>query len=89
MTELSESRKRIDEIDKQFVHLFEERMAVVNDIAEYKINSGMPILDSKREEEKLDAVSSLAHTDFNSAAVRDLFKQLLSISREYQKNLIK
>ncbi|MBO4395410.1 MAG: chorismate mutase [Eubacterium sp.] len=89
MIELNESRKRIDEIDKQIVSLFEERMAVVGDIAEYKINSGTPVLDSKREEEKLDSVSSLANSDFNKKAIRDLFKQILSISREYQNTLIR
>ncbi|EHO52027.1 hypothetical protein HMPREF9099_01563, partial [Lachnospiraceae bacterium oral taxon 082 str. F0431] len=45
MNELENLRERIDTIDKELITLFEERMNVVNDIAEYKINNNLPILN--------------------------------------------
>ena len=52
MIDLSESRKEIDEIDRQLVELFERRMKVSADVAEYKKRTGMPVLDQGRERAK-------------------------------------
>ncbi len=88
MVDLSESRKRIDEIDEQIVKLFEDRMAIAKDVAEYKVNVGKEVLDRAREIDKLDAVEKLTHNEFNRAAIRELFEQFMSISRKYQYGLI-
>ena len=50
MNELENLRERIDTIDKELIALFEERMNVVNDIAEYKIKNNLPILNQNRED---------------------------------------
>jgi len=50
MKDLSESRERITEIDKAMAELFEERMHLAKDIAEYKMERGLPVKDKKREE---------------------------------------
>ena len=34
--DLAESRKKIDEIDKEIVRLFQKRMGVATDVAAYK-----------------------------------------------------
>ena len=39
MTDLLECRKEIDVIDKEILRLFEKRMKVCEDVAEYKINT--------------------------------------------------
>ena len=36
MTELEKAREQIDRIDKEMARLFEERMAAVKTVAEYK-----------------------------------------------------
>ena len=36
MTDLQECRRKIDEIDNQMVELFEKRMKVCEEVAEYK-----------------------------------------------------
>ncbi len=84
MVDLSVSRERIDEIDGQIVKLFEERMEVANEVAKYKMETGKAVLDREREEQKLEKLSSLSHGDFNERAVRELFSQIMSISRKYQ-----
>ena len=84
MIDLSVSRERIDEIDSQIVALFEQRMAVANEVAKYKMETGRKVYDRQREEEKLECLSAMSHGVFNEHAVRELFSQIMSISRKYQ-----
>ena len=45
MKDLLDIRKDIDKIDEQIVKLYEERMKLTSDVAEYKINTGKQIFD--------------------------------------------
>ena len=47
MLDLNEIRGKIDTIDEKMVALFEERMAVCREVAQYKINTGKPVLDRR------------------------------------------
>ena len=38
MTDLQEIRKQIDEVDEQIVRLFERRMKLTKEVAEYKLS---------------------------------------------------
>ncbi len=87
MIDLQESRKKIDEVDRKMVELFEERMKLAIDIADYKRSVGKPIYDATREEEKLNTLTALTKNDFNKRAVADLFKQIMSLSRRLQYTL--
>ena len=42
-------RDQIDDIDKQIIRLFEERMDVAEQVARYKIGCGKPVYDPVRE----------------------------------------
>ena len=53
MTDLQECRRQIDEIDSEILRLFEKRMKVSEDVANYKIRTGKPVFDAVREREKL------------------------------------
>lgn len=88
MIELSETRKKIDEVDRQILALFEERMKLGNEVAEYKKIVGKPILDKEREQQKIKAMQALATNEFNKKAVAELFHQLMSLNRKYQYTLI-
>ena len=50
MKDLSEIREEIDKIDRQIVALYEARMKLTTEVAEYKISSGKPVLDKIREQ---------------------------------------
>ncbi|MEE3460540.1 MAG: prephenate dehydratase [Lachnospiraceae bacterium] len=82
--DLNDSRKEIDEIDKNIVSLFERRMQVANDIAKYKKSTGRKVYDPEREEQKLLTLTGLTDSGFGKLAVDDLFRQIMSISRKYQ-----
>ncbi len=86
--DLLECRDKLDEIDEKIVELFEERMAVCGEAAENKIASGKAVYDAEREKQKLDAVSAKANSEFNQIAVRELFSQMMTISRKYQYSIL-
>lgn len=88
MVDLTESRKKIDEVDQEIVALFETRMKLAMDIADYKRSVGKPIFDAAREEEKLTALKALTEDEFNKKAIADLFKQIMSMSRRLQYMLL-
>ncbi len=88
MRDLKELRVEIDRIDREMVELFEERMGISKEVAEYKIATGKKILDKERENQKIDAVKDLAHNDFNRHGVEELYKQIMGISRKLQYQLM-
>ena len=86
MSELNllDIRKDIDEVDRKIVELYEKRMELCKSVAEYKIENGKPVLDSKREQEKIEKVKTYADTPFDERGVEELFKHLMSMSRKFQ-----
>jgi len=88
MRELTELREAIDGIDQQIVELFEQRMQVTDEIAEYKFANGKKVFDREREAQKLTALRALAHDDFNRKGVTELFTQIMSMSRKKQYDLL-
>lgn len=86
--ELSELRGMLDEIDSRIVELYESRMDVSRQVAEYKIETGKKVLDRQREQEKLAKVKSLTHNEFNSFGVEELFEQIMSMSRKLQYQML-
>ena len=86
--DLKEIRKEIDDIDGKLVELFEKRMGLCRDVAEYKIETGMQVLDRKRETEKLAVLSEQASSEFTRYGVRELFTQIMSMSRKLQYELL-
>lgn len=86
--DLLELRKQIDAIDSQIVELYEKRMDVSRQVAEYKISTGKKVFDKQREAEKLARVKSLTHNEFNSHGIEELFEQIMSMSRKLQYRLL-
>lgn len=86
--DLKECREKLDGIDREIVRLFEERMAVCGQVAEYKIETGKAVYDGEREKQKLAAVREMAAGDQNKEAVEELFTQLMTMSRRYQYGLL-
>ncbi len=86
--DLQKLRDRIDDIDAQIVALYEKRMDVCAQVAEYKIETGKKVFDRAREEEKLRRIRAMAHNDFNAQGLGELFEQLMSMSRKLQYRLL-
>ncbi len=85
--DIKDLRVKIDEIDKGLVKLFAERMDVASKIAEYKRETGMPVLDAAREREKLSEVADLAGDDMRDY-VTVLYSLFFELSRGYQSKIL-
>ena len=88
MKDLLELRDEIDKIDREIVSLYEQRMEIAEGVAEYKINTGKKVFDKEREVSKLETLSGLASNEFNAYGVRELFEQIMAMSRKKQYQLL-
>lgn len=88
MQDLQKSRQEIDKVDRKIVELFEHRMQLTNEVAQYKLQTGRKVFDKEREAEKLRTLKEMAGNDFNRHGVQELFTQIMSMSRKLQYGLI-
>ncbi len=88
MKDLNKIREEIDEIDRQMVALYEERMRRTTEVAEYKISVGRQVLDKEREAEKLAKVKAQVQAQENRYGVGELFEQIMALSRKRQYQLM-
>ncbi len=86
--DLLDLRNKLDEVDEKIVELYEERMDLCSQVAQYKIETGRKVFDRQREQEKLAKVRSLASNEFNSHGVEELFEQLMAMSRKLQYQIL-
>lgn len=86
--DLQEIRKQLDGIDGEIVSLFAERLKLCGDVAEFKIGTGKQVYDREREQQKIDSVTGMVEDDFLKQAVRELFTQMMTISRHLQYKLM-
>lgn len=83
---LLEYRNQIDKLDAELLKLFEERMKLAKNIADYKKANNMAVLDSGREREKLAAITDMASPDMTEYD-RNLFAVMMDLSKAYQRRL--
>lgn len=77
-------RSQVDEIDKQMINLFEERMNMVLKIAEYKKNNNLPIFHKDREKEVIEKnVNRLQNKELEKYTAK-FIQDLMNVSKEYQ-----
>lgn len=89
MLDLLEIRDKLDKLDTQLIQLLEERLKLCEDVAQFKIETGKQVLDREREKQKLDKAGELAHGEFNKKCARELFVQIMSMSRRLQYGLLR
>ena len=85
--DINELRTRIDLVDSQLIDLFKKRMDLSAQVAEYKRQNNLPVLDAIRERQKLADVSEQAGEDMSSY-VFDLYSLILEMSRSYQNTIL-
>lgn len=88
MKDLKVLRAEIDVIDRQLVALFEQRMAVTEQVGRYKLTNGLPVLDRSREEQVLAGKVALLENEALTEDVTDLFEAIMAISRRQQQKLL-
>ncbi len=85
--ELSDYRKRLDEIDEEILHLFSERMDIAVEIASWKQENSLPVLDARREKEKLQHIEEMSDPELSDYSFT-LFSMLMELSRSRQNRIL-
>ena len=88
MKSLEECRSEIDAVDRQIVRLFEARMQLCREVAQYKIANGMQVLDRSREEKVLESRAAMLGDPYWKDSVRSLFEGFMALSRAEQQKLL-
>ena len=89
MKDISESRKNIEDIDRQMAALFEKRMQCSHEIAEYKKAKGIPVFDSSREKSLIEKNEAYIVDTELKPYYRQFMKDIMDISKQYQRSLYK
>lgn len=88
MSKLDDARIKINKIDEQMAKLFEERMKASTEVAEYKLEHGLPIFDSAREKEVIN--NNLKH--ITDETIKEYYVNFLNntmnLSKQYQSRII-
>ena len=77
---LEELREKIDGIDEKIVKLYRERMDVTKDIAAYKKEKELPVLDAGRERAVLARIGQLAGDDLADYA-QSVYRTVMATTR--------
>lgn len=84
---IDETRKRIDEIDAQIARLFEERLDLMEDVRAYKKAHGLPVLDTRREEEVLARSAERVKNPAYVELYRSLQESIMTLGKMRQVEL--
>lgn len=84
--DLLELRKEIDEIDEQLIPLLLKRMHVAENVAKYKIENGLPVLNEEREQQILDNVAKKCGEQGDT--IKTVFSATMDASRALQHKII-
>lgn len=88
MKDISELRKEIDSLDMKLVEIFEARMKVSLNIAEYKKENNLQVLNQNREEEVINNCKKHLSNNELESYLESFMKALMDISKEYQKDFL-
>lgn len=85
MKDIKELREKINQIDQEMASLYENRMNVVNEIANFKIANNVSILDKSREQEVLKRnLNNISNEDILPLYSR-FIQELMGESKAYQR----
>lgn len=88
MTKLDEIRIKINSIDKEMAELFEKRMLLSANVAEYKKEHALPIYDNNREIANISRNVKYIENEEIQDYYIDFLKNTMSISKKYQSYLL-
>ncbi len=83
--DISDWRKRIDEIDGQLAELLCERSRCVIEIGRIKRQQQLPVYDPEREKEIFERIVKNNRGPLKNDALRRLFERILDESRRVER----
>ena len=82
---ISDWRRRMDEIDKKLVELLNERSQCALEVGKLKQAAGMPIYQPARENEVLANAAHNNKGPLSNAAIRRLFERIIDEARSAER----
>lgn len=79
-------RKEIDKIDNQLIPLLLKRMDIAQQVAQYKVERGIPVLNEEREQQILDNVAEKCGE--YGETIKTVFSATMDASRALQHKII-
>ena len=89
MKELAELRQELDQLDREIVALFERRMNLSREVAQYKLSHELPVLDQAREAQVMDSRTAMLSDASLAPFVRALYETIMALSRDAQEACLK
>ena len=83
--EISEWRKKIDELDERIVELISERAAAAKAIGALKTDSELPVYEPKREQEVIRHVKRVNKGPLDDAELIHIYERLMDVMRTLQR----
>lgn len=84
--DLLDLRKEIDKIDEQLIPLLLKRMNISQQVAKYKVERGIPVLNAEREQQILDNVAEKCGEQGDT--IKTVFSATMDASRALQHKII-
>ncbi len=87
--DISDWRRRIDEVDRKLVELLNERSRCAAEIGKIKRVSRQPIYQPDREREVLNAVQKANSGPLTNEQLKRLFERIVDEAREVEHEILK
>lgn len=81
-------RQKIDDIDRQLLELLRERVEVVHQVGQEKMEKGLAVFDPSREEALLQKLIAIAPNNLDARAVRVIFTAIVGESRRLESEAV-
>ncbi len=85
MDEITECRKKIDELDRKLVQLISERAECAREIGRLKRNTQMPIYEPDREKTIFANVCAANRGPLPDRMLLQVYERLIDVMRQVQK----
>jgi len=86
--DISDWRKKIDELDEQIVRLICQRAEAAQAIGELKRTSDLPVYEPKREQAVFDHVRAVNPGPLDDAELLHVYERIIDVMRTLQKRKV-
>jgi len=86
--DISDWRKKIDEIDRKLVELISQRAEAAHEIGKLKSKAGMPIYEPDRERSVFDNAKKLNRGPLSDRDLLRVYERIIDVMRQIQREEI-
>ncbi len=89
MPDIQTLRHELDGIDGEIVLLLEKRLEAARQVAAYKKERNLPVLDAAREKQVLEDRAGRLKEDYLRPHLKRVFEEIMAMSRAEQERVLK